>query len=174
MIASLAMYDFGPAVAANDRLWAGIRDGLRADGAAAPEGLTRGVEAFWPAWEDRDLVLSQTCGLPFRMKLHDRVTYVATPDYGVEGCPPGHYRSLFVARKEDPRQEIAAFGGAAFAFFAVLISVIAPKKSAVSKPTVPNMSPGLNPTAPSSFNGKFPPALSLTTCCAVIQVHGEI
>ena len=31
MIASLGMYDFGPAMAANDRLWAGIRDGLRAD-----------------------------------------------------------------------------------------------------------------------------------------------
>jgi hypothetical protein len=29
MIASLGMYDFGPAIAANDRLWALIRDGLR-------------------------------------------------------------------------------------------------------------------------------------------------
>ena len=32
MIASLGMYDFGAAVGANDRLWAAIRDRLRAAG----------------------------------------------------------------------------------------------------------------------------------------------
>jgi ABC-type phosphate/phosphonate transport system substrate-binding protein len=116
MIASLAMYDFGPARAANDRLWAGIRDRLRARGIAAPDGLTRGEAAYWPAWTAPDLVLSQTCGYPFRARLHDRVTYVGTPDYGVEGCPPGHYRSVFVVRADDPRDTLAAFDGARFAW----------------------------------------------------------
>ena len=32
MIASLGMYDFGPLAAANDRLWAGVRDGHRMEG----------------------------------------------------------------------------------------------------------------------------------------------
>ena len=50
MIASLGMYDFGAAQAANDRLWALIRDGLRARGIAAPEALTRGEHAYWDAW----------------------------------------------------------------------------------------------------------------------------
>lgn len=116
MIASLGMYDFGPTVAANDRLWAGIRDALRARGIAAPEALTRGEGAYWPAWEAPDLVLSQTCGYPFRARLHGRVTYVGTPDYGVEGCPPGYYRSVFVVRADDPRQSLADFDGAAFAY----------------------------------------------------------
>ncbi len=116
MIASLGMYDFGPAMAANDRLWAGIRDGLRARGIAAPEALTRGEGAYWPAWEAPDLVLSQTCGYPFRARLQGRVTYVGTPDYGVEGCPPGHYNSVFVVRRDDPRQSLADFDGAAFAY----------------------------------------------------------
>lgn len=116
MIASLGMYDFGPAQAANDRLWALIRTGLRGRGIAAPEALTRGEHAYWDAWQSPDLLLSQTCGYPFRARLHGRVTYVGTPDYGVEGCPPGQYRSVFVARQDDPRQTLAAFDGAAFAW----------------------------------------------------------
>jgi len=116
VIASLAMYDFGPLMAANDRLWALVRDHLRAQGIAGPDALTRGEAAYWPAWESPDLILSQTCGYPFRARLHDRVTYVGTPDYGVEGCAPGHYRSVFIARAEDPRAGLADFDGARFAY----------------------------------------------------------
>ncbi|MFC3087781.1 phosphate/phosphite/phosphonate ABC transporter substrate-binding protein [Tabrizicola soli] len=116
MIASLGMYDFGPAMAANDRLWAGIRDGLRARGLAAPEELTRGEAAYWPAWQSPELVLSQTCGYPFRARLQDRVAYVGTPDYGIEGCAPGHYRSVLVARADDRRDRVEEFDGARLAF----------------------------------------------------------
>jgi ABC-type phosphate/phosphonate transport system substrate-binding protein len=116
MIASLGMYDFGPAQAANDWLWALTRDALRAAGHAAPDALTRGEAAYWPAWESPDLTLSQTCGYPFRARLHDKVTLVGTPDYGLEGCPPGHYRSVFVARKDDPRQTLVDFANAPMAF----------------------------------------------------------
>jgi ABC-type phosphate/phosphonate transport system substrate-binding protein len=116
MIASLGMYDFGAAMPANDRLWALIRDGLRAEGIDAPEALTRGETAYWPAWEAPDLLLSQTCGYPYRARLHDRVAYVGTPDYGVEDCPPGHYRSVFVVRADDPRRTLADFDGAPFAY----------------------------------------------------------
>ena len=116
MIASLGMYDFGAAVAANDRLWALIRDRLRAAGIDAPKALTRGEGAYWPTWEAPDLLLSQTCGYPFRARLHDRVAYVGTPDFGVEGCPPGYYRSVFVVRADDPRATLADFDGAPFAY----------------------------------------------------------
>jgi ABC-type phosphate/phosphonate transport system substrate-binding protein len=116
MIASLGMYDFGAAQAANDRLWALIRTGLRGRGIAAPEALSRGEQAYWDAWAAPDLILSQTCGYPFRAHLHDKVAYVGTPDYGVDGCAPGYYRSVFVARTDDPRQTLADFDGARFAF----------------------------------------------------------
>ncbi len=116
MIASLGMYDFGAAMAANDRLWALIRSALQARGIAAPVALTRGEAAYWPAWEAPDLVLSQTCGYPFRAVLHSKVAYVGTPDYGVEGCPPGHYRSVFVVRAGDPRPTLGDFHGAPFAY----------------------------------------------------------
>ena len=116
MIASLGMYDLAPAQPANDRYWALIRDNLRTRGLAAPEALTRGEAAYFPAWDAPDLVLSQTCGYPFRALLHARVTYVGTPDHGVEGCAPGYYRSVFVVRADDPRTGLDAFDGAAFAF----------------------------------------------------------
>lgn len=116
MIASLGMYDLAPLQAANDRYWALIRAGLAARGIEAPLALTRGAEAYWPAWQSADLLLSQTCGYPYRARLHGTVTLVGTPDFAQEGCPPGHYFSVFVARKDDPRRDLAAFQTARFAY----------------------------------------------------------
>lgn len=115
MIASLGMYDRAETAGANDRLWAGIRDGLRARGIAAPDGLTRGEGAYWQAWQAPDLVFSQTCGYPFRARLHGHVTLIGTPDYGLPDCPAGHYYSVFVARADDPR-DLPALTAARFAY----------------------------------------------------------
>ncbi|MCA3450988.1 MAG: PhnD/SsuA/transferrin family substrate-binding protein [Rhodobacter sp.] len=116
MIASLPMYDRPETVAANDRLWAGIRDRLHAEGLPAPEALIHGAPDLWAQWTSPDLVLSQTCGLPYRSRLHGQVTLVGTPDYAVDGCGPGHYRSVFVARADDPRDRIDMFDGAGLAY----------------------------------------------------------
>jgi ABC-type phosphate/phosphonate transport system substrate-binding protein len=116
MIASLGMYEMADMAPANDRFWALIRDGLRARGLKAPEALTRGEEAYWPAWQAPDLVLSQTCGFPYRARLQPHVTLIGTPDYGLEGCPPGHYCSVFVARRDDPREGLAEFDGTPLAY----------------------------------------------------------
>lgn len=115
MIAALGMYDRAEVQGANDRLWALVRDGLRARGIAAPEALTRGEMAYMPGWLRPDLVLAQTCGFPYRARLHGKVTLIGTPDYGVESCPPGHYRSVFVARANDPR-DLVAFDGTPIAY----------------------------------------------------------
>lgn len=109
MIASLGMYDRAETAAANDALWSLVRDNLRARGVTAPDALTRGEGAYWPAWQSPDLLLSQTCGLPFRSRLHADVTLVGTPDFGVQGCAPGFYRSVLIARRDDPRQTAADF-----------------------------------------------------------------
>lgn len=115
MIASLPMYDRAETAPANDRLWMRIRDGLRAAGGAAPEALTRGGD-LWDHWLSPDLVLSQTCGFPYRTRLHGKVTLIGTPEYGLPGCPPGHYCSVFVARADDPRQTLSDFDGASLAY----------------------------------------------------------
>jgi ABC-type phosphate/phosphonate transport system substrate-binding protein len=116
MIASLGMYDRAEIAAANDKLWANIRDGLRTAGIKAPDTLTRGADAYWNAWTSPDLVFSQTCGFPFRAKLHDHITLIGAPDYGLPDCPPGYYTSVYIARQTDARQTLAEFSGAKFAY----------------------------------------------------------
>ncbi len=98
MTAMLGMYDMPALQPANDRFWTLIRDHL----GLGPPRLTRDRD-FWEIWQDPDLVFAQTCGMPYRTKLHDTVQLVGTPDYGLPGCPPGYYRSIFVARAKDNR-----------------------------------------------------------------------
>lgn len=116
MIASFGMYDFGPTMAANDRLWAATRNHLRAANHPAPDALTRGAGAYWDAWQSPDLTLSQTCGYPYRARLYGKVALVGSPDYGLPGCPPGYYNSVLVARKDDPRDRIEQFDKSPLAF----------------------------------------------------------
>ncbi len=110
------MYDRPETAAANDRLWARVRDALRAEHIAAPETLTRSEDGLLDQWTSPDLVLSQTCGYPYRARLHGHVTLVGTPDFGVDGAPEGYYRSVFVARADDPRRGLVDFDGARFAY----------------------------------------------------------
>lgn len=110
MIASLAMYDMAPVRPATDRWWRAIRAEL-GDG---PDRLTRDRDP-WEVWQSPDLLLAQTCGLPYRTRLHGAVTLVGTPDYGLPGCPPGYYRSVLVARADgDAGLAAAARGTLAF------------------------------------------------------------
>ena len=96
MIASLPMYDRPELRAETDRYWTLIQEELAARGVDAPEALLRDG-ALMPQWESPDLILSQTCGFPYRARLHGRVALVGTPDFGNEGCAPGYYRSVLIA-----------------------------------------------------------------------------
>jgi ABC transporter, phosphonate, periplasmic substrate-binding protein len=102
MIATLPMYDLPEIVPATDRYWALIRDALRDHGIAAPDALDRSGPVHAP-WTNPGLILSQTCGMPFRTRLTGRVTLVATPDFGLTDVPQGHYVSRLIARADDPR-----------------------------------------------------------------------
>lgn len=98
MHASLPMYDRPEMRAQTDRFWVLSRTSLRDRGIPAPEALTRTFDSPWDLWQSPDLLLSQTCGLPLRARLHDRVQLVATPDYSLPGCAPGYYSSVLVTR----------------------------------------------------------------------------
>ncbi len=113
MIASLPMYDLPEIRPATDRYWGLIRAALAGRGIGAPATLNR-ADDYGAPWTAPELVLSQTCGFPFRTALRGRVTLVATPDFAVEGCLPGHYRSFLLAR-EDHDRGLAAMTGARLA-----------------------------------------------------------
>jgi ABC-type phosphate/phosphonate transport system substrate-binding protein len=110
MIAALPMYDGSWVRAATDRLWATIRDRLRAQGIAAPEGLSRNRN-FQEVWSDENLLLGQTCGYPYWMSLRRKVEILATPIYGFAGCEGSNHRSFLIAPRDDPRTTLAEFRG---------------------------------------------------------------
>lgn len=102
MIATLPMYDRPETAAANDRLWALVRDQLP----GAPERLAR--DGYH--WVDHDLLLSQTCSLPYRTGLQEEVAIVATPVHNL-ACPAGMYFSVVLVHVDDPRERLAEFEG---------------------------------------------------------------
>lgn len=115
MIANLMMYQRSELVGAHERYWALIRHHLAEVGIDSPKDLSQSAEEFF-VWKHPDLVLSQTCGMPYRIWLHDQVALVGTPDFGLVGCPAGYYRSALVVRVDDLRSDILAFKDATFAF----------------------------------------------------------
>lgn len=100
MFASLPMYDFPENREAHDHLWARIRDEIRDRGEDAPETLDRDT-LYSDGWARRDLTLGQICNLPYRKMFVGKVTPIGAADYGLEGCAPGYYRSLFIVRLDD-------------------------------------------------------------------------
>lgn len=111
MIAFMGMYDMPAMHSANDRFWSLIRSRL----GYGPELLSRDRNP-WEIWQSPNLLLAQTCGMPYRTRLRSLVTLVGTPDYGVAGCPPGHYRSVLVARADATGSSEHDFAGGRFAY----------------------------------------------------------
>lgn len=115
MIASLPMYQRPQLVDSHSRFWQLICKNLRNAGLDSPAQLSQDTDENI-VWKHPELVLSQTCGMPYRTCLHDKVELVGTPDYGLTDCPPGFYRSALVVRLDDPRQTLPDFRTSTFAY----------------------------------------------------------
>ena len=115
MIAQLPMYLRPENKAAHEALWALIRDGLRERGLDAPDKLDT-KEHYEDVWGRDDLVLSQVCNLPLRGSHKDKLTLIGACDYELQDCLPGHYRSLFVVRRDNPAESPFDLDGATLAY----------------------------------------------------------
>ncbi|WP_095590559.1 phosphate/phosphite/phosphonate ABC transporter substrate-binding protein [Actibacterium ureilyticum] len=115
MIAGLPMYLRPENQGAHDRLWQRTRAALAEQDIAAPERLDPGTD-LWALWQDPDLLLAQTCGLPFRATLENDVALVGAPDHGLPGCAAGEYYSVFVIRADDDPRPLADYARARMAF----------------------------------------------------------
>ena len=100
---------------AHDRLWEAIAARLRARGIAAPDRLDHETNHI-EGWRRPDLVLGQICNLPYRLAFRDRVTRIGAADYGLDGCAPGYYRSVFVVRREEADCTVPEFALRRFAY----------------------------------------------------------
>ncbi|AOJ06045.1 phosphate/phosphite/phosphonate ABC transporter substrate-binding protein [Burkholderia mayonis] len=102
-IAGLPMYNVTPRHAA---LWrALLRDALRAFArAGGPADVTLLDEPFGellPLWRRDDLLLSQTCGYPYRvLGVADTVHLIASPVFDADGCDGARYRSALVVSSD--------------------------------------------------------------------------
>jgi ABC-type phosphate/phosphonate transport system substrate-binding protein len=105
------MYDYPHTRAANTLLWSLIREQL----GYGPAELTHNSDP-WDIWQSPDLVFSQTCGLPFRAGLHDKVQLIGTPDYGLVGCPTGHYNSVIVVSSASTIGDVKSLKGQSMAY----------------------------------------------------------
>lgn len=114
MIAQLAMYDWPEEHDALDGLWQAMQAALADQGIAAPETLDRHGDPA-AAWTDPALLIGQTCGLPYRARLHRRVTLLGALDFALPGTPPGHYYSVIVAHADASGAALGDFGGASAA-----------------------------------------------------------
>lgn len=114
-IASLSMYDWPEVRTATDVLWSAITARLLAQGIAAPDRLDRDT-AREEAWVSPELVMAQTCGLPFMRSLKGKVVLLGSPIYHLEHDQPGDYCSLLVARSDDEATRLEDFRGRRVAF----------------------------------------------------------
>lgn len=116
MIASLPMYWRAETAAAWRRFWRDVQAACDIDlpDLTAPEDLPQN---WADHWRDPDLILSQTCSLPFRASLRDAVTYVGTFDFGLN-APIGNYysRILCTYPAHDPRRKKAFENGWVLAY----------------------------------------------------------
>jgi ABC-type phosphate/phosphonate transport system substrate-binding protein len=110
MFASLPMYDLPEVRAETDALWSAIAHALAQRGIEAPETLARGTDLS-ADWLRPDLLLSQTCGLPYVRHLRGRVALVGAVHYDLPDCAPGAYRSRVVVRSDDPAERLEDLRG---------------------------------------------------------------
>jgi len=107
-VAGLPMYDWPEVRAEVDALWSAIALRLVDAGIDAPAALTR-FDRFEDLWTEPGLLIGETCGYNVATNLDGRVDVLGVLDHGVEGVAPGEYRSIIVARADDPAAGLAAF-----------------------------------------------------------------
>lgn len=115
MIANLMMYARPELEEAHNRYWQLIRKHLTGHGISSPLTLSQDADEF-DVWKHPQLVLSQTCGMPYRLFLHGSVNLVGTPDYGLADCAPGFYRSALITRADRKPAPLASFANATIAY----------------------------------------------------------
>jgi ABC-type phosphate/phosphonate transport system substrate-binding protein len=109
MLAGLPMYDWPEVRQATDAFWNALRDALRERGFEAPDGLSRDDDLA-SFWRSPDLLLGQTCGLPFATGLAGTARLIGTPGYDI-GCRPGFYYSVLIAPRGHDVTGLERFSG---------------------------------------------------------------
>jgi ABC-type phosphate/phosphonate transport system substrate-binding protein len=109
MQAALPMYDWPEVRWATEALWAALRVSFTRRGIEAPAVVSQPGDLM-SFWRNPDLLLSQTCGLPYATSLIARVRLVGTPSYDI-GCAAGYYYSVLITPAGRPFEGLERFSG---------------------------------------------------------------
>ena len=107
-LAQLPMYDWPEIATATDALWGAIRDALIQRDIRASTTLDRSLPRE-QVWLSKQLLLSQTCGLPLVQTLGKRVKVLGSFEYE-SIAPAGEYHSVIVARTDNGK-DLASLQG---------------------------------------------------------------
>lgn len=108
VLAQLPMYDWPEIATATDALWGAIRDALNQRDIPAPTMLDRSLPRE-QVWLSKQLLLSQTCGLPLVQTLGKQVKVLGS--FAYEGiAPAGEYHSVIIARADNGK-DLASLQG---------------------------------------------------------------
>lgn len=113
-IVSLPMYDWPEIKTHTNHLFDQLKTSFDEYGYTTPTALQRDGE-IQDHWVNDDLLLSQTCGLPFVTHLEDKISLIGTPAYGID-CGAGSYYSVIVVHKDSDFEQIEDLKGHIFAY----------------------------------------------------------
>ena len=108
------MYDWPEISLATDTYWQALRESIKSRGFDVPETLTRQQDPL-PLWRHPDLLLGQSCGLPYAQLLSPQVSLVGTPAYDV-GCGAGSYYSVILVHQDSSIKTLADLATARFGY----------------------------------------------------------
>lgn len=109
-LASLPMYDWPELRHATDRLWLVLAEELALRGIDVPAELDR-ARCRREQWRAPELVLSQTCGLPYAAHLRGTVQLVAAPCYRSNEPPGTEYHSVILVARDHPARTLIDLAG---------------------------------------------------------------
>jgi ABC-type phosphate/phosphonate transport system substrate-binding protein len=103
MLASLPMYDWPEFRWATDAFWAGLARH------AGISGLLDRRLDHMDVWRQENFAFSQTCGYPFTHEFKGLLQYIATPNFGADGCEAAQYSSFIFAKSDLPMAAMKGF-----------------------------------------------------------------
>ena len=109
-IAQLPMYDWPEVRSATNKLWQSIAMAFTRYGVPVPTALDRSIPVE-KVWRSPNLLLAQTCGLPYVRYLRDTVRILGVMAYDLSGCRTGEYHSVLVVNQATAISELKACRG---------------------------------------------------------------
>lgn len=117
LIASLPMYDWPEVLSSTNAYWNAICESFYDHGIFESDTAPSLIRNSDPHgdWQRSNLLLSQTCGLPYVRGFSGKVMLLGSPVFDID-CQPGDYFSVIIAHKDNQNANPEKLGTARLAY----------------------------------------------------------